>query len=74
VPTSYSLCGRLSVAACPFAGICRAWRGSHRLPKGSGCSLQSVADLPEFLGRGVDALLLCICALLLSFGSQAQRV
>jgi hypothetical protein len=69
VPTSYSLCGLPSVAACPFAGSFRTWRGSHRLSKGSGCSLQPVADLPEFLGCGVDAVLLCIRALLLSFGS-----
>ena len=67
MPTSYSLCGQLSVAAWPFAGIFRAWRGLHRLPEGSGCGLQPVADLPEFLRRGVDALLL-------SVGSQAQRV
>ncbi len=74
MPTSYSLCGSLSVAAWPFAGIFRAWRGLHRLPEGSGCGLQPVADLPEFLRRGVDALLLGIRALLLSVGSQAQRV
>jgi len=74
LPTSYSLCGQLSVAAWPFAGIFWAWRGSHRLPEGSGCSLQPLADLPELLGRGVDALLLCIRALLLSVGSQAERV
>jgi len=71
LPTSYSLCGQLSVAACPFAGIFRASRGLHRLPEGSGCCLQPVADLSELLGRGVDALLLCIRALLLSVGSQA---
>jgi hypothetical protein len=47
--------------------------GSHRLPEGSGRSLQPVADLPEFSGCGVDALLLRIRALLLSFGSEAQR-
>jgi len=69
VPTSYSLCGLPSVAACPFAASFRPWRGSHRLSKGSGCSLQPVTDLPEFLGCGVDAVLLCIRALLLSFGS-----
>jgi len=74
VPTSYSLCGQVSVAACPFAGIFRAWRGLHRLPEGSGCSLQPLADLPELLRRGVDALLLCIRALLLSVGSKAKRV
>ena len=74
MPTSYSLCGQPSVAAWPFAGIFRAWRGLDRLPEGSGCSLQPVADLPELLRRGVDALLLCIRALLLSVGSQAERV
>jgi hypothetical protein len=69
VPTSYSLCGLLSVAACLFAGSFRTWGGSHRLSKGSGCSLEPVADLPEFPGGGVDTLLLGIRALLLSFGS-----
>jgi len=47
--------------------------GSHRLPEGSGCSLQSFADLAELLRCGVDALLLGIRALLLSLGSEAQR-
>jgi hypothetical protein len=35
--------------------------------------LQSVANLAEFSGCGVDALLLGIRALLLSFGPVAQR-
>jgi hypothetical protein len=56
--------------------VCRRFPGLaavlHRLPEGSGCSLQPVTDLPEFLRRGVDALLLCIRALLLSIGSQTQ--
>src|SRR6266436_1839256 len=47
--------------------------GSHRLPEGSGCSLQPVADLAELPRCGVDALLLGIRALLLSFGPEAQR-
>jgi hypothetical protein len=46
----------------------------HRLPERSSGRLQPVADLPEFLRRGIDALLLRIRAFLLSFGSEAQRV
>jgi hypothetical protein len=47
---------------------------SDRLPQGGCRSLQTVTDLGELSRGEIDALLLDVCALLLTFSARAKRL